>query len=94
MLNADDARRMTENALSPDAEIIRPYVKHVLTKVAAAAKEGRREIAHPLRVLPGILPDAKEAVRKAIEVLGYTWTHHSNPDPGHPASSEYDTVSW
>lgn len=97
-LDASDARRMTEKGLEPASDAVRPYVEHVLRRVADAAGEGEREISHPLRgVPPGIgypTPDAKEAVRKALEAKGFTWTHHPDPDPGDPRGGEYDTVSW
>lgn len=98
MMNAEAARRMTESALSPGAEIVQEYLRHVETKVISAAAEGKRQISHPLSGLPpgNRYPDptVMDAVRKALEANGYTWTHHPNPDPGHPGSSEYETVSW
>ncbi len=97
-MDANEARRMTERALAPEADAVRPYVEHVLAKVAEAAGEGRREIVRPLgAVPPGIgrpTPDAREAVRKALEAKGFTWTHHPDPASGDASGYEYDTLSW
>lgn len=98
MMNADAARQMTEKALRPVSEVIRPYLTHVELKIKSAAEKGKREISHPLSGFPrGNWPgaDITAAVRKALEANGYTWTHHTDPDPGDPRSGgDYDTVSW
>lgn len=86
-MDAAEARRMTERALAPDADAVRPYVEHVLAKVAEAAGEGRREVAHPLSDPPDDVgyptTDAREAVRKALKAKGFNWTNHPN-----------EAVSW
>lgn len=99
MMSAEDARRMTADALGPDAELIRPYMEHVEARVRAAVAAGKRRIDHPLSGLGGggtswIAPATEDAVRKALEAAGYTWTHYPDPDPGHPAGGAYDTLSW
>ena len=94
-MDANEARWMTEKALGAASDAVRPYVEYVLTKVAMAAEKGQRQIAHPLSGSPGSpSPDTREAVRKALEAKGFTWTHHPDPDPGDPRGGEYDTVSW
>lgn len=94
-MDANEARRMTEEALSPESDVVRPYVEHVLGKVAVAAGRGERQIAHPLFGSSGSPPsDTKDAVRKALEARGFTWTCHPDPDPGDSRGGAYDTVSW
>ena len=93
MMDANEARQMTEKALSPASDVVRPYVEHALAKVARAAKKGQRQIAHPLSGSVGSpSPDTREAVRKALEAKGFTWTHHPDPDPDDPRGGAYDTA--
>lgn len=93
-MDANEARRITERALAPEADAVRPYVEHVLAKVAKAAGEGKREIAHPLGGIDYPTTDVRNAVRKALEAKGFTWTHHPDPGGGDPRETEYDTLSW
>ncbi len=96
MMNAEDARRMTAAALGPDTELLRPYMEHVESKVRAAGAAGKRRIDHPLSGLPGggIAASTKDAVRKALEAEGYTWTHYPAPSGNDPRETAYDTLSW
>lgn len=99
MLKADEARQITKKSLSPDAEIIQPYLENIEEKIKKAAQQGKREIHNPFsemirkHSLP-LTTEIREAVRKAVEAEGYTWVKHPNPDPGSPTSHAYETVSW
>lgn len=95
MMDANDARRMTDEALGEDAEAVRPYVEHVEARVRDAAGRGRAMIAHPFSGMRDPPPrEVGAAVRRAMEARGFKWTDHPNPDPGHPAAGPYTTVSW
>ena len=99
MLDAQKASEITEEALAADAEIIKPYIAHIERKIKFAAKCGKREINHPFsrdgrHCVPHPIPDIKKAVRMAVELNGYTWIDHPDPDPGSPTSRPYTTISW
>jgi len=100
MLDAREARRLTDEALEPEAEAIKPFLERVEARVRKAAKEGQRTIAHPFMHFEGMprldSPSGavQTAVRKAVEAMGYTWTSHPDPDPGSPTSGPYTTISW
>jgi|GEM_PF-2359587 len=95
MLDASEARRLTDGALTSDADAVRSYLKHIEGKIREAARKGRRSVSHPFSG-PIHAPDGTilEAVRKAVEGKGYTWTDHPDPDPGHPCSRPYTSISW
>ena len=98
MLDAENAREVTKNSLKPNTTTIRPYLDNIGDKIKVAASEGKNEINHPFRYYKGSLPypsaAIQEAVRKAVEHLGYTWIDHLDPDPGDPRGGSYTTISW
>ena len=95
MLNAQEAKLLTEKFLVPDAVIVKPYLDQIEIKIQEAARIGNNSIVHPLRGnLSYPSSGVQAAVRLALENLGYTWKDNPNPDPGSPTSSDYTTVSW
>ncbi len=99
-MNAAEAREMTEAALVPESELVRPYVHFIEQKVRLAASLGLHHIDHPF---PGSAdladlgyPDAsvQKSVQKAFEANGFTWNEYPDPDPGSPGSGPYTSVSW
>ena len=96
-MTPEDARRIaTSNLHGP---VIEPLLKHVHKRIAEAANKGRFEITHPLQDLPtGVCKwpsvEEQEALWLALQKEGWKVTHHPDPDPGHPASGPYTTVSW
>lgn len=60
---------------------------------------GRTELVDPWLGLNGDrlgLPtrEQQDALRKRLIAEGYEVVDHPDPDPGHPASRPYTTVSW
>ena len=100
MLSAGEAGWLSERALSGGSEAIRPFLEHIECRVREAAGCGRRRIDHPFAEAarrPAVgQPEAEvlAAVRRAVEAEGYAWTSHPDPDPGHPCSRPYDSISW
>lgn len=98
MLSASEAEQMSKRALSTDNEMMKPYMDHICFKIESAAEQGKREITHPFSDLNKNTPypslEVQQAVRIGLQKLEYTWTNHPNPDPGHPGSAPYVTISW
>lgn len=98
MIDAEAAKKITTEALAPEATLIKPYLDHIESKIRTAAKDGKREIAHPFAGRPDglamVSSSIERAVRKALESSGFCWTDNPNPDPGHPSSSAYTSISW
>ncbi len=92
---AKQAREITEkNLIGP---ILAPMLEHVHKLIEEAAKKGHLQIFGPLAGRVPIewnKPKAKEALWLALQNEGYQVTHHTDPDPGHPCSGPYTTVSW
>lgn len=99
MLNSENAAKITKDSLVPESVIIVPYMEHIDKRIRTEALAGRRSISNPFSRssasgigYPSI--EIVQAVRKAVEQLGYSWQDHPDPDPGHPCSSSYTTISW
>lgn len=92
-MNAEDARALSAQGNKQSSQ---PYVQAVLEKITMAAREGKRSITHPFSGLRSTWPslDTQAEVWQHLRSLGYTVEHKPNPDPGHPASSDYDQISW
>ena len=96
-LNAEQARALTSKALGPDSQIIAPYMANIAQRICEEATKGRSELVHPFSKIKGMdypSNDIEKAIRKALESQGFIWTDHADPDPGHPGSGPYSTVSW
>jgi hypothetical protein len=97
-MKASEARLITYRNLH--GPVIAPLLKHVHDKIADAAAKGRYEINHPLHgYTTGGLSCwpthvEQEALWAALQQEDYIVKHHPDPDPGHPASGPYTTVSW
>ncbi len=90
---AADARDLTErNVKGP---VIGPLLKHVYGRIQLAARAGHSSITHPFNGLSEWPHSAaQEALWNVLRAQGYRVSHRADPDPGHPASSPYDEVSW
>ena len=98
----DDSR--LESPEVTDSETLR-WLATAGARIRRAAEEGRSEITHPFMrpdntypELPKEMewprPEVQEAVWRALTIEGFKVTHHPDPDPGHPGSGPYTTVSW
>lgn len=75
--------------------VIQPLLDHVYQRIHEAASKGQTSIVHPLDGLRTVISqEQRDAVWDALRAQGYKVTHHPDPDPGHPASRLYDSVSW
>lgn len=99
-LTAESARTMTREALKVSAN--GPMLDCACRRIAEAARAGRREVTHPFHECKAqpwgshywTRRDHEEAVFDVLRGRGFTVRHVPNPDPGHPASSDYDEISW
>jgi hypothetical protein len=96
-MDAEEARRLTEINLK--GPVIEPYVEFIDRRIKGAAERGKNSILNPQHNNYGqhgfhLSGEDLKAVRMYFEEMGFTWTDHPNPDPGHPASAPYTTLSW
>lgn len=91
--SATESSKKAQEALR--GQLLAPLVDFMEKKINEAAKSGRFEINHPLR---GFTPWPELKLQKELwdylRAHGYKVTEHSDPDPGHPASGPYTSVSW
>ena len=95
-MNADEARKITDDNLKGPA--IEAYVEALDKLIGDVARKGKGAI-DPMVVLYRIVSKTdghvpRDAVKKHYEARGYRWVDHVDPDPGHPASRPYTTLSW
>jgi hypothetical protein len=91
---AEDARKATKQVLT-DGERVRGFLHQVTQKIKEACQAGRRSITDPFDYgINGISMDEREAVKEQLVAMGYIWKSHPDPDPGHPCSGPYETLSW
>lgn len=97
-MNADQARKITSESIN--GPVIQKYIKAIEARIEREAKKGKRSIHDPNIGSPQsgfqyILSSVEEkAVQRYFEGNGFVWTYHPDPDPGHPCSSSYVTLSW
>lgn len=64
-----------------------------------AETKGQTELIHPFNQLTTenigrVTAAEEEALRKRLAAEGYKLKDHPDPDPGHPCSGPYTTLSW
>lgn len=95
-ITANTAREITQDSLKGPA--IETFVSALTNEIKMVAKEGKSSF-DPwgyIGSLRGRSPstEEREAIRKHFENAGFKWEDHPDPDPGHPASRPYTTLSW
>lgn len=102
-MNAEEARRLAGESLTPSARQVASLLEFVNGRIEQACKEGRRSIVHPLHgIRTPITPELRQAVRRALEAAGYEWKTHCAArnwtdhygDSRDPRESDWDEVSW
>ena len=94
-ITPEDARKIAQSKLR--GPVIAPLKEHVMQRICDAAEQGKFEIAYPLHGYPvQKWPSSAEleALWTALLLEGWKVGHHPDPDPGHPASAPYTTISW
>jgi hypothetical protein len=94
-MNAQKAKELTNQNLKGPA--IEPFLSHIYKRIEEAASKGQFEIYHPFHGLErGIYPTItqQEAIWQKLREDGYAVNHFPDPDPGHPGSGPYTTISW
>ena len=80
-MNAQEARR-----LSDKNKLKNSRVPQLQEKISESASKG----LYSYTLLGSLSEDDAFLLRS----MGYKVTHHPNPDPGHPCSSDYITITW
>ncbi len=95
-MTAEDARKLTAQALDAQSgRYVPELVAHALQLIEDAAREGLQEIRDPFSGLRmPITEQHREAAYDALVARGFDVEHHPDPDPGHPCSRSYTSVSW
>jgi hypothetical protein len=95
-LSAAEARTLTTNCLT--ANVATDFLPLLLDRIRKTSIAGQFELVHPFRQLEtttqAVTPVVEQELRRKLAELGYTVVDHPDPDPGHPGSSAYTTVSW
>lgn len=98
-MNATEARAASQANLK--STVITPYIEHIDARIKEATAKGRFKITDPHVInlennrIPKIAHGEEvQAIKQHYVSQGYKWEDHANPDPGHPCSSEYITLSW
>ena len=97
-MNAQEARKLTEASM--DTIIVDRYVSSIDSRIKSLAESGKSSMHSPQLGIAKFGPmfhltaAERKAVRLHYESKGFTWTEHADPDPGHPCSSSYTTLSW
>lgn len=91
-MDAEQARKLTkENLKGP---VIEDLIQDLDAAIKEACESGKLGL-DPHRAM-GRYPNSEEekAVKEYYVCKGYTWENHDDPDPGHPCSRAYITLSW
>lgn len=92
-MNAEQAKELARKNLR--GPVIEPFVKEIENKIRLAAEQGRFNITHPFHGLSKYPPfETQDSIYELFIQRGFKVKHHPNPDPGHPASSDYTEISW
>ena len=68
---------------------------HVKQRIKDAAEAGRNSVDHPLSGYKNWPShQEQEALWATLTLEGWKVVHHPDPDPGHPGSCPYTTISW
>jgi len=95
-MKAAEARAITDASLR--GPVIDRWVRALAANIRVTAEKGQHSF-DPWQHLasqrmPGPKPDERDAIVQHFQALGYKITDHSDPDPGHPCSRPYTTLSW
>ena len=97
-MKASEARKLTEKHLKTTA--IEDFVKQIDEKIVEAATKGQSSLHNPFSNLKKngtfsfMNGDVEDALKAHYRSNGYKVEDHPDPDPGHPASGPYTTLSW
>jgi replicative DNA helicase len=95
-MNAEQARKLTQEALSHNGAAVGPLLSHVHKRIEAIAKGGGRELSWPLTGIGVNFTDLQEkAAMEALRQQGYevTLTPGINSEDQRERVSYY-TVKW
>ncbi len=96
-MKASEAHALTSQYVnSADVDVL---YRKLCERIRATAQQGKTSIAHPFSGLDGSrvgMPtrEQQDALRQKLVADGYSVDDHPDPDPGHPCSGAYTTVSW
>lgn len=91
-MKAQEARRITEQAMSEDGEAVKEVIDFVRLRIRIAAEDGKKSICRPFWGMarqPSVR--VKEAVFNILRGDGYVVKHHQGYDQRDPS---YDEISW
>jgi hypothetical protein len=95
-MNAEEARKLTYESMR--GPVIEGFILLLNKKILETAKQGKSCIDpwQHISSLRGTFPttEQQQAIKTHYLNHGYTWGDHDDPDPGHPCSRAYTTLSW
>ena len=95
-MKANEARAITNASLR--GPVIDHWVRALAKHIRVTAEKGKNSI-DPWAYLatlrtPSPNRDEQDSIAQHFRKLDYKVTDHDNPDPGHPCSRNYTTLSW
>lgn len=96
-MKASEARQLTsEYRNSVEVE---PLWANLVERIKAAASEGKSTLVDPFIGIGGdrlgmLSRSQQTALKLRLAAEGYLYEDHPDPDPGHPCSRAYSTISW
>jgi hypothetical protein len=96
-MNASEARKLSKEAR--DGIVIQPYLDIIHDLISEKAKEGLYALKDPFASIESIsrkhlTEGEKEAIKHALNMLGYRVIDNQNPEPFNPCSRTYTSVHW
>lgn len=93
-MNAEEARALSNNHVRKHVSTV--VLAEVHRRIQEACEKGQYSIMNPQHSIDGKHLDkaAVNQLKKLLEDDGYKWEDHLDPDPGHPCSAPYTTLSW
>lgn len=93
-MNAQEARDLSFATIKKTSS--KPYIEAIDAKIQEAASNGKFLVSHPFNIDGLTYPDSA----MLAHIINYyteqkfTIKLNPNPDPGHPCSREFYTLSW
>lgn len=95
------AQAREESLKNLKGPIIQQFIEHIDHRIELAIKDGKTIIYHPFAAAGGYpkyktppTTEERDATFQHFINEGYTVKYYPDPDPGHPASSDYYTIEW
>lgn len=93
-MTAQEARNLSYASIANVSS--KPYIEAIDAKIEEAASNGAFKITHPFHIDGLTYPDSAMIahISNYYTEQKFTIKLNPSPDPGHPCSTEFYTLSW